>query len=81
MKSFRFSGSPSEVTCSAEIRVPWMTSRSMPALTRIGVSSRQRCGLTRTAVIAPDSRSSVMRLRVSLITMFDGWQPVTSQVR
>ena len=31
MNFFRFSGSAFEDTCSAEITVPWITSRSRPA--------------------------------------------------
>ncbi|SKS90913.1 Uncharacterised protein [Mycobacteroides abscessus subsp. abscessus] len=40
--------------------VPWMTSRSMPAAIRCGVSSCAFCGLTRTAVVTPAPRTSAM---------------------
>ncbi len=56
MKVLRFSGSPSDATRSAEMIVPWMTSRSIPAATRVGVSDWAFCGLTRTAVVTPASR-------------------------
>ena len=57
MNVLRLSGSSSPwATCSAEMIVPWMTSRSMPARTRSGVSTRAFCGLTRTAVVTPASR-------------------------
>ncbi len=36
--------------------MPWMTSRSMPACSRTGVSAWAFCGLTRTAVVTPASR-------------------------
>ena len=56
MKVLRFSGSPSCATRSAEMMVPWMTSRSIPAATSAGVSACAFCGLTRTAVVTPASR-------------------------
>ena len=56
MNVFRFSGSPSWATRSAEMIVPWMTSRSSPALASAGVNARAFCGLTRTAVVIPASR-------------------------
>ena len=56
MNVLRFSGSPSLATRSAEMMVPWMTSRSIPAATSAGVSACAFCGLTRTAVVTPASR-------------------------
>ena len=44
MKVFRLSGSPSLATRSAEMMVPWMTSRSMPADQQ---PRRQRLGVLR----------------------------------
>ena len=57
MKVFRLSGSPSFATRSAEMIVPWMTSRSIPAATSPGVKAWAFCGLTRTAVTTPASRT------------------------
>ena len=57
MKSSRSSGpsapSSSPPTCSAEMIVPCTTSTSTPAASRVGVSSRACCGLTRAATVAP----------------------------
>ena len=54
MNSERLSGSPAD-TCSAEMMVPCTTSTSTPAASRIGDSSRARCGLTRAASVTPAS--------------------------
>ena len=42
--------------------MPWMTSRSTPAASSAGASSRARCGLTRTATVTPASRIALQRL-------------------
>ena len=62
MNSLRFSASPAVVTCSAETIVPWMTSRSTPAASAAGAYCSVCCGETRTAVVVPASRSSLIRV-------------------
>jgi len=56
MKVFRFSGSPSLATRSADTIVPWMTSRSIPACSSTRRQRPSICGLSRTAVVTPASR-------------------------
>jgi hypothetical protein len=53
------------VTCSAETIVPWMTSRSTPADSAVGASCSVCCGETRTAVVTPASRISLIRAVIS----------------
>ena len=65
MNSLRLSASPPVVTCSAETIVPWMTSRSTPALRIAGASCTVCCGETRTAVVTPASRISRIRSAIS----------------
>ena len=67
MNVLRFSGGSAAdaETCSAETIVPWMTSRSTPADRIVGAYRSVCCGDTRTAVIAPVSRISLIRCAIS----------------
>ena len=67
MNVLRFSGgcAADPDTCSADTIVPWMTSRSTPAERIAGASVSVCCGDTRTAVIAPVSRISLIRWPIS----------------
>ena len=65
MNSFRFSGSTTVDTCSADTTVPWMTSTSSPASSASCQYSRTRCGVSDAAASTPASLISLIRLLIS----------------
>ena len=65
MNVLRFSGSPLELTCSAETTLPWMTRTSRPASIAVLCSSTARDGVTPPAQTTPAALISATRAATS----------------